>query len=99
MSDADVRAALKQLEAWLEDGSTPLDGALLEVWNRDFKVALAHAERGSGWEETLAFARDLGRRVQARQRELEGQREAIRQELQRQLQGSRALKGYGSHVR
>ncbi len=99
MSDAAVRAALKQLEAWLEDGSAPLDGALLEAWNRDFNAALDGAERGPGWGETLALARRLGQRVQARQHELEGQREAIRQELQQQLQGERALKGYGSHTR
>ncbi len=99
MSDAAVRAALAKLEDWLGDGSTPLDGTQLEVWNRDFKEALAGAERGPGWEETLALARRLGQRVQAHQHELEGQREAIRQELQQQLQGERALKGYGSHTR
>lgn len=98
MSDAAVRAALRQLEGWLADGSTPLDGSLLEAWNRDFNAALAGAERGPGWEETLAMARGLGQQVQARQHELEGQREAIRRELQQQLQGSRALKGYGSHT-
>lgn len=98
MSDAAVRAALGQLEDWLRDGATPLDGALLEAWNRDFKEALAGAERGPGWEETLALARRLGQQVQARQHELEGQREAIRRELQQQLQGERALKGYGSHT-
>lgn len=99
MSDAAVRAALRQLEAWLEDGSTPLDGALLEVWNRDFNTALASAERGPGWAETLAQARRLGQQVEARRHELEGRRDAIRQELQQQLQGARALKGYGSHTR
>ncbi len=98
MSDAAVRAALSQLDAWLKDLSTPLDGALLEAWNRDFNAALASAERGPGWEETLALARGLGQQVQARQHELEGQRDAIRQELKQQLQGARALKGYGSHT-
>ena len=98
MSDAAVRAALSQLEAWLGDRSTPLDDALLEAWNRDFNAALARAERGPGWEETLALARRLGQQVLARQHELEGQRDGIRLELQRQLQGARALKGYGTHT-
>lgn len=96
MSDAKVRAVLDAAEAWLADPANLLDPAFLESWNRDFKAAVATAERGPGWPDLVTRAHQLVEQVEARRRQVEARREAVRAELQLQAQGHRALKGYGS---
>lgn len=99
MSDAQVRAALERMEAWLQDPAAPPDPEALAGWNRGFREALATAERGPGWEDLVGRAHALGERLAARTTELAVERDALRQELGLQAQGDRALRGYGASAR
>jgi hypothetical protein len=99
MSDGAVRAAIQTLEAWLADPECPLDEIALEAWNRDFQTALAGAEKGPGWPELVARGHRLAERVESRRQAVAAQRDAVRLELEQQVQGDRALKGYGSSTR
>ncbi|HEX9081362.1 MAG TPA: hypothetical protein VF768_03730 [Holophagaceae bacterium] len=99
MSDAAVLAAVQAMEAWLDDPDRAFDAPALEAWNRDFREAVATAERGPGWEALVVRAHVLAEAVLARQRAVEAQRDAVRAELEQQAQGDRALKGYGASTR
>jgi hypothetical protein len=99
MSDEAVLNAIRVLEAWLKAPDVPLDGATLEVWHRDFNAALAGAVKGPGWQELVARGHRLAEQVERHSDAVEAQRDAIRLELQGQVQGSRALKGYESSIR
>jgi len=99
MSDGAVQAAIQAMEAWLADPDSALDGTALEAWNRDFRAAMAGAEKGPGWQELVARAHRLAEQVEGRRRAVEAQRDAIRLELEQQAQGGRALKGYGASAR
>lgn len=99
MSDGAVLAAIQAMEGWLADPDHFLDEAALEAWNREFREAAARAEKGPGWAEVVARAHDLAKRIEARTRALEAQRDAVRLELEQQAKGDRALKGYGSSTR
>jgi hypothetical protein len=99
VSDAAVLAAIEAMEAWMADPGHPMDGPTLEAWNRGFQAAVAQAERGPGWEELVVRAHTLVERVEARRKAVAAQRDAVRLELERQTQGTRALKGYGSSTR
>ncbi len=99
MSDADVRAAIEALEAWVGDAAAPLDPVFLADWNGRFQAAVAAAERGPGWEGLIERAHRLAGQVALRQAAAEEQREAIRVELRQQEQGARALRGYGASTR
>ena len=99
MSDAAVRAAIQAMEAWLADPERALDEVALEAWNRDFRAAVAGAEKGPGWPELVARGHRLAERVESRRQAVAAQRDAVRLELEQQVQGDRALKGYGSSTR
>lgn len=99
MSDADLRAALECMEAWLADPAAMPAPEALEDWNRRFREALADAERGRDWEELVSRARSLAPRLEARTAALIAEREVLRREMDTQVRGDRALKGYGASVR
>ena len=48
MSDARVRAAIEQMEAWLDDSAWEPDADALAAWDAEFRAAVAGAERGEG---------------------------------------------------
>jgi hypothetical protein len=49
MSDARVRAAIEQMEAWLDDPVWEPDAEVLAAWDAEFNAALVAAERAEGW--------------------------------------------------
>lgn len=99
MSDARVRAAVAQVEAWLADPAWEPDPDQLARWNEAFEVARAQAERGQGWEELVARAHAAGARMEARIAGLVADRDALKSELGAQAQGERALRGYRASIR
>lgn len=99
MSDAGLRAAIERMEGWLADPSALPGPEALEGWNREFREAQASAERGPGWAELIARAHALAPRLEARTAILVTEREALRQEMDVQARGDRALKGYGASAR
>jgi hypothetical protein len=99
MSDAQVRAAIEQMEAWMADPAWEPDPEALSRWDGGFRSALARAEKGEGWPELAARAHALGRELDARADRLALARDEIKAELDAQQRGVRALKGYGAGLR
>lgn len=99
MSDARVRAAVAQVEAWLADPAWEPDPDQLTRWNEEFQSAQAAAERGPGWTELAARAHELGARMEARLAGLVAVRDAMKGELGVQARGERALRGYRVSIR
>jgi flagellar hook-associated protein FlgK len=99
MSDEAVLSALQAMEALLSNPELPLDGTVLEAWNREFKAAVAGAEKGPEWQVLVARAHRLAEQVETHRRAIEAQRDAIRFELEGQARGKRALKGYITGLR
>lgn len=93
MSDQDVVATLDALEALLTSEPMP-DPEALAQWRASFDAAVATAERGGGWQDILARARELGARIQQLAAAMGERKEALRAELAHQAAGGRALKGY-----
>ena len=65
MSDPRVRAAVEQMEAWLDDSAWQPDPEVLARWDAEFRAAAAQAEKGDGWCELVERAHEAGRRLQA----------------------------------
>lgn len=99
MSDGRVRAAIEQMEAWLADPTWEPDPDLLAGWDADFQEALAKAEKGPGWPDLAARAHAAGQLLEARSETVGQERDRLRNELEAQERGSRALRGYGANVR
>ena len=99
MSDARVRAAVEQMEAWLNDPAWEPDPDALARWDSECLSALAAAEKGEGWPELAERAHAAGRRLDARSEEMAGELARIKVELEAQELGSRALRGYGASSR
>lgn len=91
MSDADLIQALDDLERLLQDD---LDPAGITAWKTRFDTEVASAERGPGWPQIIARARDLAGRLDAAANALSDQLSQVRKELAVQARGERALKGY-----
>lgn len=99
MSDARVRAALEQMEAWLQNpGSMPGPEGLAD-WNAELRSAVAEAGRGAGWEDLVQRAQALAPRLEGRVSALALERDEVRREMGVQARGERALKGYGATTR
>lgn len=92
MSDQALAALLDELERLLQQEAPEPEA--LEGWRRSFDAALPSAERGPGWEGIVARCRALAGRLDAGANQLAKQAEDLRRELERQDQGTRALKGY-----
>ena len=99
MSDAKVRAALDQMEAWLSDPSKTIESEEMIQWNNAYFSAVDGAERGPDWQQLVERAHVLGQRLNATLEAMIREREAIRIELDSFARGTRALKGYGSYTR
>jgi len=99
MSDAQVRAAIEQMEAWLADPNWEPDPDALERWRMEFQTALAQAEHAPGWGELVARGHSAGQLLDARSRAVSEARDQVRAELAAQDRGTRALKGYGANSR
>ena len=99
MSDAKVRTAIEQMEAWLADLNWEPDPNVLEHWRREFQTALAQAEHAPGWVDLVARGHAAGQLLEARSHALAEARDQVRAELAVQDRGTRALKGYGANSR
>jgi hypothetical protein len=96
MSDAQVRAAIEQMESWLDDPAWVPDAESLTQWDQAFHGAVAKAEKGEGWPELSARAHEAGRRLDERGDALASELALLRTKLHAQDTGARALKGYGA---
>jgi hypothetical protein len=99
MSDGLVRAALERIEAWLADPAWEPDPERLAQWNADFQEALAQSGKGPGWSDLIARAHAAGHELEARLVVVAEARDRLKQELESQERGGRALKGYGVSAR
>lgn len=99
MSEADMEMILARLESWFHDADGLPGPDALAQWQQDFQAAFRLADRGSGWSDLVERAHRLGAEAEARAAALAVQRDHIRQELELQGHGGRALKGYGTVVR
>lgn len=94
MTDRRVRAALDEMEGWLEDPAWEADPEQVAAWNQAYAEALESAERDEGWELLAQRAHALGARLEARVAALSRERDALKLELDGQSLGSRALRAY-----
>jgi hypothetical protein len=96
MSDGQVRAAIEQMEAWLADPGWEPDPEALAHWNAEYQAALAQAEKGPGWPELAARAHAAGRLLETRLAVVAAALGKVKADLEAQVRGNRALKGYRS---
>lgn len=99
MSDRRVRSAIERMEAWIGDPAWEPEPEELESWNRDYRDAVAGAEKGEGWTDLVARAHALGRQLEVRLQAAVRKRDEIKAELDAQERGNRALAGYGASAR
>jgi DNA-binding FadR family transcriptional regulator len=99
MSDARVRAAIEQMEAWLANLNWVPDPGALSQWDVEFHASLAQAEKAPGWTELMARAHAAGQQLKDRTVVFAEMRDQLRKELEAHERGSRALKGYGASSR
>lgn len=99
MSDPRVRAAVEQMEAWLDDSAWQPDPEVLASWDAEFRSAAVQAEKGDGWCELVERAHEAGRRLGIRSEAMAFELNQMKAKLQAQDQGNRALKGYGASSR
>ncbi len=99
MSDARVRVAIEQMEAWLADPGWDPEPEALAQWDAEFKAALAAASRGEGWPVLTERAHAAGKLLEARLAVAVEALNQVRMELETQGRGNRALKGYGAGAR
>lgn len=95
MSDKGVAEAVEALERELASGQLP-DAKFLAEWRERFDAAVLAAERGEGWPSLVERAHALGAQVDRLSLGVAARRDEIRRELEQQVAGNRALKGYGS---
>lgn len=96
MSAGRIRAAIEQMEAWLANPNWEPDPQALAHWNAAFQIALTQNEKGPGWSELAARAHAAGKLLEARLVVVSAARDQVRAELEAQVRGDRALKGYRS---
>jgi hypothetical protein len=96
MSVGRVRAAIEQMEAWLADPAWEPGPEALAKWNREFQGALNQTEKGPDWPELAARAHAAGKLMEARLAVVAAARDHVKSELEAQVLGNRALKGYRS---
>lgn len=99
MSDARVKAAIQEMEAWLDDPAWVPDADALARWDEGFRAAAAQAERAEGWPELAERAHAAGRRLAHRSEALAAELVHLKAKSQIQDQGQRALRGYGASSR
>lgn len=94
MSDAEVLRLVGEMEAYLNQDSAALDPGVIEAWHQRFLSAVSSAERGPEWGATADRARAVSMRIDKAVAVLSVQRDALRQEMEAQATGKRALKAY-----
>jgi hypothetical protein len=97
MSAGRVCAAIDQMEAWLADPDWEPDPDALAQWTTEFQGALSQTEKGPGWPDLAARAHAAGSLLEARLAVVAAGRDQVRAELEVQVRGNRALKGYGAN--
>lgn len=99
MTAGRVCAAIEQMEAWLADPAWDPDPDALAQWTTEFQGALSQTEKGPDWTELAARAHVAGKLLEARLAVVAAGRDRVRAELEAQVLGNRALKGYGGSRR
>lgn len=99
MSDGRVRAAVEQMEAWVNDPAWEPDAEALLCWKAGFLEALAQTEKAKGWSDLIARAHAAGRLLDRRADVVAEERDRLRARLATQDCGNRALRSYGASVR
>jgi hypothetical protein len=96
MSAGRIRAAIEQMEAWLADPNWEPEPEALAHWNAEFQGALTQAEKGPDWPTLTARAHAAGKLMGTRLASVVAARDRVKTELEAQVRGNRALKGYGA---
>lgn len=91
MSDLAFAVVLEALESLLQGEPEP---EAIEAWQRRFDEALRHVERGPAWPDLVAKAHQLATQLHQRADHLSEELAGLRLDMERQAQGSRALKAY-----
>lgn len=99
MSDGDVLRIIERMESWLQQLDGLPEAETLAEWDHEFQAAVTTAERGPGWSALVERAHAAGALVEAHAATLAVQRDRVRDELDAQERGGRALKGYGAVIR
>lgn len=94
MSDQDVSSAFDALEVLLAGTEENPDPQAVAAWHEGFKRALATAERGPQWPALQARGRSLGTRLDQQVAILRALQESVKQEMDSQSTGRRALSAY-----
>ncbi len=94
MSDAEVLRLIAEMEGLLAKSSEDLDSESIAAWHRMFQEAVAGAERGPGWPTIVSRAQAVANAVDQRVGALSREKDALRQEMEAQSAGQRALKAY-----
>ena len=93
MSDWDLNDLIAEMETYLKDTETP-DPDYLSEWNAKTVAAIETAERGPEWRAIVERGRALNEVIRKWLGGLTYDRDRLRQELEAQALGQRALKGY-----
>lgn len=94
MSDAKVLRLIAEMEELLAKSSEDLDSEAIAAWHRTFQETVASAERGPEWAAIVSRAQAIAKAVDQRVEALSREKEALRQEMEAQSAGQRALKAY-----
>jgi hypothetical protein len=94
MSDADVLRLVEEMEQLLGSDALIEDSEAVAEWHERFLSAVPSAEKGPGWPGIVERAHAIAKRIESTVDALRTQRDAIKQELETQTTGQRALKAY-----
>ena len=94
MSDHDVLQVLDRLALLLRTPVERPNAQAIADWHDEFKRSVATAERGPGWAEIKDRAKVLGVLLNRRMALIQGAQRTLRQKLDRNVTGRRALTAY-----
>jgi hypothetical protein len=94
MSDHDVLQVLDRLAFLLRTPVEHPNAQAIAEWHEEFKRSVATAERGPRWTEVKDRAKVLGVLLSRRMALLQGAQRILKQKLNRNTTGRRALTAY-----
>jgi hypothetical protein len=96
MSDAQVLHLIEEMEGYLRGGTSNLDPKVIAAWHARFLAAVASAEKGLSWPSIVSRAHAISAQIDQLAGLLQVQMKSIKQEMEAQSAGQRALKAYRS---